>query len=379
MTMKQRIMTALKRGMPDRIPWAPRLHVWYASQVAAGTLPERYVGWTMFDILRDIGAGVWYNFQPKVFCESLHNVEVRTTKQDGSIITEYATPVGTVSTKHVWNAAGPSSTTVRLQTEYMVKQEADYDAALYIVENTEILPNYEPLLRVQEQVGEDGVVLAKTGHCPMHRLMLKLLGYEHAVFELHDRPALVEQLLSALERQAEEIQRVALQSPADVIEVGGNWNEMTPPPLFAKYFVPYHREFADKIHAAGKLASSHVDGELQGLMDLFLETGIDIAESFTPTPMTSVSVAEARWKWDHYVAIVGGVCSTMLSDTTDEATFEAFMEELFTQIAPGDAFVLGTGDVVPADAKFERLLHISEMVDAYGSCPMAGMTAERLD
>ncbi len=46
------------------------------------------------------------------------------------------------------------------------------------------------------------------------------------------------------------------------------------------------------------------------------------------------------------------------------------MKNLFKEIAPGDRFILGVSDTTPPDAKFERLLRITEMVQEFGKLPM---------
>ena len=48
------------------------------------------------------------------------------------------------------------------------------------------------------------------------------------------------------------------------------------------------------------------------------------------------------------------------------------MKNLFREIAPGHRFILGVSDTTPPDAKFERLLRITEMVQERGSLPMKG-------
>jgi hypothetical protein len=46
------------------------------------------------------------------------------------------------------------------------------------------------------------------------------------------------------------------------------------------------------------------------------------------------------------------------------------MKNLFGETAPGDRFILGISDTTPPDAKFERLLRITEMVQEWGKLPM---------
>jgi hypothetical protein len=53
-----------------------------------------------------------------------------------------------------------------------------------------------------------------------------------------------------------------------------------------------------------------------------------------------------------------------------DAAFEDYMRELFYTIAPGHAFILGVADNVMAEAKFERIERITEMVATLGNCPM---------
>lgn len=46
------------------------------------------------------------------------------------------------------------------------------------------------------------------------------------------------------------------------------------------------------------------------------------------------------------------------------------MKNLFSEIASGDRFILGVSDTTPPDARFERLLRITEMVREWGKLPM---------
>jgi hypothetical protein len=50
--------------------------------------------------------------------------------------------------------------------------------------------------------------------------------------------------------------------------------------------------------------------------------------------------------------------------------FERFMKGLFQEIVPGDRFILGISDTTPPDAKFDRVLRVTEMVEEWGQLPM---------
>ena len=61
--------------------------------------------------------------------------------------------------------------------------------------------------------------------------------------------------------------------------------------------MPWLREAVEFLHSKGKLSQVHIDGEMKRLIPMFLETGIDVAEAWSPVPMTSVTTAELRKAW----------------------------------------------------------------------------------
>jgi hypothetical protein len=88
--------------------------------------------------------------------------------------------------------------------------------------------------------------------------------------------------------------------------------------------------------------------------------------------MTKCTIAEVKKAFRGKVTIFGGVPSVaLLENSITDPEFEEFMKNLFREIAPGDRFILGVSDTTPPDAKFERLLRITEMVGEWGKLPMS--------
>ena len=87
--------------------------------------------------------------------------------------------------------------------------------------------------------------------------------------------------------------------------------------------------------------------------------------------MTKVTLAEVRRAFQGKVTIFGGIPSVaLLESTMSDDEFEGFMTKLFQEIAPGDRVILGVSDTTPPDAKFDRLLRITERVHERGQLPM---------
>ena len=158
-----------------------------------------------------------------------------------------------------------------------------------------------------------------------------------------------------------------MDSPAEIVKIDGNLDvKMTSPTLMAAHFVDPLRGFADRLHGAGKLVACHADGEMTGLLRLVCACGIDVAEAFTPPPMTRCTVGQARAAWGDKVSIWGGIASVaMCPDTMSAPAFDAYVANVLNEAEASTRFVLGLGDNLPTDGSFERLLRVGAMVDAY--------------
>ena len=173
MDYRERILSTI-RGQPvDHIPWAPRWELWFNAARLTGRLPEKYRGWHIFDVTRDLGMGI-KAYHRDAWREVLHGVEVRETQKGAETLIEYDTPVGTASV--VWNhPAELASQGVRaLRSKYLVSGPQDYGPVLYMLEHTEIIPQHEELQAKLDLVGRDGCTLVHTGHCPA-RCSLEIL------------------------------------------------------------------------------------------------------------------------------------------------------------------------------------------------------------
>jgi hypothetical protein len=377
MTNRERILAIMAGQNPDAIPWIARLSIWYEAHRRRGTLPDKYEGWSLREIERDLGMGT-PGRNGRVFHTELRNIAVRTQERGNNIVTEYHTAVGTVFTVHrrstILEQGGIS---YRMLVEHMIKGPGDYPVVEYIIQHTEITPTYEEYLAYEEEVGVDGVPLVDIGPDPMYRILRELVGFNNAFFHLYDYPDCVSRLFEVLKEHALEVQRVVLDSPAKLILHGTHFDsQMTPPYLFEEYMVPYFQPFAERLHQHGKVLACHADADTSLLLDLIIQAGFDMAECFVTAPMVPVTLQQARGAFGNKVIIWGGIPSTLLCDPVSDKEFEEYMINLFRTIAPGDAFILGVADNVMAEAKLERIERVSEMVKEWGTYPVCIMQPE---
>ncbi len=368
MTNRER-MTAIMAGRsPDRIPWIPRPEIWYEARRRAGTLPAKFQGLTLKEVRHSLRMGTWSN--TPIFRTELHDVEVRTREEGRDLVKEYVTPAGVVSTRYRRSEKLERLGMSGQEVEKMIKGPADYAVVEYIYQHTEVLPNYDDFLAVEQELGDDGYPMCASVMDPLSEIMLELVGYNDVYYHLHDYPDLIASLSETLTAYAARVQQVVLDSPARLIMCGSHFSSMMTPPKIFKRMMPFYQSFAERLHQRGKLMVCHADADASLLLELLVEAGYDLMDSFVTAPMVPVTLERARAIFGNKVIIWGGLPSTLLCDPITDEEFVTYMRNLFRVIAPGDAFILAVADNIMMESKVERLERVADMVEEYGVYPI---------
>ncbi len=392
-------MLAAARGeMTDRLPYAPRIDLWFHANKTRGTLPPPYQavetadeialaeGWGLhkvilefvdfgLDAIIDRVLGI-YRIPTQGFLTQLpEDVERSVEERGDEIHVEYKTPKGTVSGTIVYtDEMRESGISIPWIKEHAIKDAPDYEVLGYIFEHMQVEPAYDGYRRWSDTIGENGlpVLYALTAGSPMHHIMKILLDATDFYYRHQDQKQIMEGLADKIGVYFRKVFEVVAKSPAEVILVGANFDDMlTYPPFFEEHISPWLREASDVLHQNDKLMLCHTDGENLGLMDILQDCGMDVADAVCPYPMTKVTVGEYYRRWCDKMTIFGGIPSNILLENSfSNEDFEAYMIDLFDAVAPGSRFILGIADTTPPDASFERLRRIQEMVNEKGRLPI---------
>ncbi len=366
MTHRERIIATLERKPLDQIAWIPRLELWYNGNKRKGTIPEKYRDLSLREIERELGLGTPAR-EGKILRSELNGVEINTYKENGDIITEYITPIGKVFTRQRSSKELDDVAIAGRIMDYMIKEPKDYAIVEYIINNTEVYPDYEAYIAYDKEIGDDGLPIISISDCPMGRIMREYIGYNNFFYELRDNTEHVERLCDVLtEHDKQKVWKIIANSPAKMILHGMHFDsQFTPPPFFRKYIAPYYRELSNLLHEHGKYLVCHADSDTSLILEEIMNAGFDMAECFVTYPMVNCTLDQARKVWGDKVIIWGGIPSSILCYNTDEY-FDEYMKYLFKTIAPGNAFILGVADNVMPEAKIERIQHVTEMVKECG-------------
>ncbi|GAH05317.1 unnamed protein product, partial [marine sediment metagenome] len=280
-------------------------------------------------------------------------------------IVEYKTPVGAIKTVVLYDEsmrkAGISITHIE---EHAIKSVADYAPLGYIFENARVEPNYEGYSEFSEYVGDRGLAVAfiSLAASPMHLIQRELVPLDQFFYHMYDHPVELEKFAEQIGTYWNRVFDVALESPAEVLFLGANYDaSVTYPPFFEEQIQPWLSSFADKLHARGKFLLTHTDGENLGLLRHYLASKIDIADSICPRPMTKLSFKEVRNCFDDKITIMGGIPSvSLLKSSMSDSEFDAYLDEFFQSIGNGGHLILGISDTTPPAAEFDRLMKVAK-------------------
>ncbi len=393
MNRKQQMLAVVEGKSTPRIPWVPRLDLWYRANQLAGTLPDRYRRATLLEMLDDLGWGYHgvvpnyqdlrspdddvhrglgiFNLHVMPFRTVFDGIDCHGSRANDRTTVEYHTPVGSLRTVTVYDERmRTAGITISHVERYPFSGPADYAALEYLFRHAHAEPNDAGYLAEAERIGDRGFLVAyvSASASPMHFIQRELMPLETFFFELHDRPDEVRRLTEAIQGYWQETLSVASRCPAEVFLLGANYDSaIQHPRFFAESIQPALAEFAAELHRQGKFLLTHTDGENRGLLGHYVASGFDIADSVCPSPMTRLSIGQVREAFAGRITIMGGIPSvSLVRESMTDLQFERYLDDFFAQIGRGDRLILGVSDTTPPAAEFRRLRAIADRVEAFG-------------
>lgn len=383
-------MLKVMRGTPDPgLLFVPRLDIWYNANLKRGTLPEEFRFFSLREIAEHIGVGFhavipdfvrtgneadlhhralgFYNNPDFPYRADFSAVRYQVVKEPETLTTIYSTSAGDVVTRIRYGADFlDSGLSIPDILEPAIKEMEDYARVAEVFSKVRIVPTPEAYAAYQARIGGQGVAVAyvSLAASPVQHIMRDLRKTEPFFFDLLDTPEPVQSLAEPLAELYDSMMDAAVQTSAEVVILGANYDDtITYPPFFEEYIQPWLCKAGDRLHDAGKLLLTHTDGENRQLIDSYLRSNFDIADSICPAPMTKVSLHNYRQAFGHSITIWGGIPSViMLKQSCNEATFRAHIDTLLTESGPYNHLILSVADTLPPDAEFSRVLYIRDQV-----------------
>jgi uroporphyrinogen-III decarboxylase len=351
MTSRERMLTALNLGVPDRVPVT--IHQWQPYH-----LSQYMGGATDIQAFRQVGLDAAITIWDANTDKTTPHWQVEThtspiTEGNWRIDTTIHTPEG-ILTQH--DEANEKTTWT---VDYLIKRPEDML----------LVKKYLPVPRLDQEfvrsrkrlLGEDGILrgLVFGEQAGPWQHAASLYGVEKLIMATFDEPGWVHELLESLtEKKLQFIEQSLTGAEFDLIEMGGGAasSSVISPKIFKEFCLPYDRALHDALHGAGHKVVYHTCGGMMAILDLIVENGCDASETLSPAGVGGDAVAEEiKRRIGDKVCLIGGMDQVNILSMGTPAEIRAEVHRLFEAFGPRGGYMLSASDHF-FDAPVENLL-----------------------
>ncbi len=349
MTSKQRMLCALNRGKPDRMPvsvhqWQPYHLEKYLGGISALEAFQEYGMDAQIQYFESMGQ-FWLiesDFAKFSTPEWMDDADVISDDPAGRVVHHtIRTPAGTLEYK----TAGNRMTT--WITEYLIKRDEDIE----LVRKYMPVPKLDlvPIAELYDAIGDRGIlrgfVWGDQVGCWQHACCL--MDINKLVLKCFDEPDWVHDFLGILLEKKLRFIDSMKGARFDLVETGGGAASSTviSPKLHEEFCLPYDRKIHDALHELGFLVTYHTCGGTLGIEEHIVANGCDVSETLAPP---SVGGNQEPWQFAAKiagrVAMIGGVDQfNVVTDGSDEL-IRRTVRTLFETAGAGGGYICSLSD-----------------------------------
>lgn len=306
MTTRERVLTAMRGGVPDRVP------VWFWSIAPGG--PQRHPTiQPVVDAFLERGDVIqwWPGASPGIFYSASDQVSAETEVRPSELpdyderVSTYHTPAGDLTQVIYASRVGKPG----YHKKYLIESEQDLERLLS-VPYVPVRPDCSGFFELEARLGDGGIAMVSMGADPVYALN-RLTGSElFAIWSVERRGMVSEVIDIFLQRTLDWLEWVLGQGVGPLIGYVGP--ELCIPPLqsprdFEQWVVEPDRAINETIREAGGLAFVHCHGFMDQVLEGFVRMSADALHPIEPPPMGDVTMADAKRRVGRDLCIVGNV------------------------------------------------------------------------
>lgn len=349
MSSKERLLCALHRGKPDRLPVS--VHQWqgYHLDTYLGGISDleafaRFGMDAQIQYFQDMGQFWLVDADYSKFSRAQWRDEVAVV----SDLPENRVNHHTIHTPEgilTYKTAGDRKTT--WITEYLVKHDEDIELIRKYMPVPALDPR--PVAKRYDEVGDAGIlrgfVWGDQAGCWQHACCL--MDANDLIVACFEKPDWVHAFLKILLEK--KLQFIASLNGArfDLIETGGGSGSSTviSPEIHREFCLPYDRVMHDALHELGFLVTYHTCGGTLGIEEMIVANGCDASETLAaPSIGGNQQPWEFKAKIGNRLALIGGVDQfNVVSDGTP-AQIQRMVRLLFEKVGYEGGYVCSMSD-----------------------------------
>ena len=373
MTSRERLLTVLRGGVPDRVPVSPDMSF---------MIPARYSGKPFWDVILNQDPPLWKTklaVHELLGDDAIMGVGLGASPDDPDPPAEdrivskaedrwivdriIHTKKGDLSTRTVY--FGDKSPWII--KPLLADPEAEVDALLATFTDPWTRSTAHAT-EVREAVGEKGI-LASGIPVPLAWWLYSRRQLDKAVLDFFDRTALVERAMDAYSEWSLELLRATCELiHPDLVTFSGSVASMSvvSPTLYRRYALPWLQKATELAQGYGVFTQVHMCGRCRAALPMLAESGVDVVDPLEAPPGGDVSLAEVKQQYGEVFCLKGNVNTfeTLARGTPEDVRAE--VRQCIADAAAGGGFILATGDQVPGDTPEENLVALVEAAWEYG-------------
>jgi len=344
----KRILTAIHRQEPDRVPLA-ELHVDTAVK-------EGFLGKPVRTVQDDVEfwhrAGYDYIYLRPAY--EYHGVDMAVAS---------GTPMMLKSSAD----ADRSLNSVSTMSECTIKERSDMEDYPWPDPDT---IDYSNIVEAAEYLPEEMGIISGVGG--IFTRVWNLMGYERFCLAQIEDPEFIAAMFERVGKiQTEVLRRIIKMKQVFAIWYGDDlaYTEslMSSPPFFRQYLFPWIEELASIAHNANMPFIMHSDGKLWDILPDLIALGLDALQPIEPKAM---DIKEVKEKYGDKLALFGNIDLTfpLCTGTPEDVRLE--VRQKIKDLAPRGGYALGSSCSVARYVPAENYRAMIEAVFEFGEYPI---------
>jgi len=397
MTSKERMLTAMRNKVPDRVPVCPDISNMIPCVLTGKPFWEIYVfedpplGKAYLETIRILNMDGWYIYEnitggnknfpldkkltTKIIYNSILVPEEIVTKKivfkDDEKLKQQTiieTPYGNLEQTSVFFRNAPPWK----ETNYIKNIETDWKKMKWILGDEW---HWNNKIEDLELVGDSGVHSISILSFVDFWDAIRSGGSERVIYDFFDFPKTMENIFNFYKEFAIQQTIAAIKSGTDEILLQGSTSSLSliNPAIYDRFILPLNKKIAEICKKENVISHLHICGKSKYAVKKNIEnTYIDVYEPLEKPPNGDIDIVEIKRKYGKKVALKGNILTTgvLAHGTPDDVKKEVI--ETLKNAAENGGFILSTGDQVGGNTPIDNLKTLIETGQKYGEYTKEG-------
>ncbi|HEB33013.1 MAG TPA: hypothetical protein ENI15_19385 [Spirochaetes bacterium] len=337
MNSTERVLTALERKVPDRVPVC---EMFISGTVIRKICPDcsyhDFVEKYDLDVVIVPSRQDYKKIGENLYTDSFH-VVYRDTGAGEWNLTETRCPITSREDLEKYVPPDP---------------EADYR----IAELREVIKRFKGIKAI--------IFLIRDAFSRPRRLM----GMQEMLIKYITEPQLVKDVIRISVDYNMRVMEIAVEEGADIIfstdDYASNYSPLISPAQFKEFIFPELKKIVKRVHELGVKYIKHCDGNIKPIIDMIIDTGIDGLHPIDPG--AGMDIAEVKKKYGDRVCLIGNVDCKFTLGVKSVTEVEDEVKQIITGAGQGGGLMISSSNSIHSGVKPENFLAMIEAAKKFG-------------